>query len=810
MLGYLSVPLAISMVSQQTQYITLKRVCRFGFYFWLIQVLFGLWSLTIGEEVIGFTGNRNWAASLLLALVPWSYSHVKILLSRCMRQQRHAKEPSILSLGSGLIVGVPTAYSAYHCASRGAWLALGVFMTLLLIRYIVHNFRTIPHFFFGMNRLEKIFSCIVLVLSLMAVIAYTKLAIMYLSSPKAIIDLERVVSLDVRLPLWASTFAMTRDNDIFLSRVLKKKPQPGEEEVPETNPLGIGPGRYTKIFSDYRRRSTYHDRLVTAAITIHPHNEFLSIAAQLGVLSAFVWLITLYPLIRLNRTEDNLMEYARYSAFVIYFHGFFDMTLAQSPGNLVGFFCLGLCWRRCLAKPSPESTRGYESYLQRSLVSLALLTLVCGGAYTTFKDLRTDWYLRRGMIEQKMGKYRQSFDSYKSAMASDPQNIHGYVSAASVALDNLKDPATGLSILLKAQEMDRNFGHINGQLGQAFGQLGYRQDALAYLSRECKLYPGDPKAFQNYFNGLVFNNEFDRLNDVSRYLQRLYYNKVRLKYGTQEITELINSWVEAVETGELTAALRAAEKICYPINQTFLDPLTYIVTPDSEWPNDLLTGHFNYLDYMYWRQLLWLKKLSMSVIGNGGTGDSAIDLAKRLRSFFRQHVVVDSSVERFEFPHEVWKKKSGTPMSCLFLFAQLASQSGFVPVLYVGKGDDQAGHCVLIRDGHLYAVSPFDDSPVTEIVHLNSPHGTVQSARFDANWKAAYFPQGFWLRNQILGTIVRQFGQNTFPVFDGVPIVQVWDTLQFSGQALENITFVDLKKYCLLEPSVVLLEKLSR
>ena len=806
LLGYLIVPLAISMVYKQTDYITLKGVGKYSFYFWLFQTIYGFWSLGINDEVVGLAGNRNWMASLLLALTPWSYYHLKTIINTFIFRRVDAKESSFIRIFSALIIAIPTLYLMVHCASRGAWLALGVLVTFLAIRYVLKNFRYIAKFVFNMTRIEKFASAIVFVLSLVTVIAYLRLTIIYLSSPMAIQDLERLIKSDVRLPLWSSTLAMVRDNDVFLS--LFTDGDASIDDAPEINPFGIGPGRYTKVFTDYRRRSTYHERLVAAAVSIHPHNEFLFIGAQLGILSAIAWFITLLPLVRTARFTDPLKECARISAFCIYFHSFFDMTLVQAPGNLVGLFCLGLCWQDYLTATASIPHKSYLAYFQKSIVSLTLITLVCGGTFVVVKDLRTDWYFRKGMINEKLGRYDESLKDYTLATTTDPQNIQPHIYTASLALDKLKNPALGLSVLLKAQAIDPDFGHINGQLGQALGQLGNHREALRYLLKECKLYPKDPKVFQNYFNGLVLKGDFNRLIVVSQYLKKIYCEKAELKYGKHDLTKQIDLWMHYVENDDSNAALAIAEDICMSINKKFTDPLFYIVTQEDTWPAEALSAQFNNLDYVYWRQLLLLKKLSWGTLGNSQYQVPDFDIVKRLHSFFNHHLVVDTSVTHFEFPRRVWKERKGNLSSCYFFFSQLVYQCGFLPLLCYDDKDDQPSYCLLLKDKQLYKLSLLNDSLDIERMDLEIS-GNNSKSGLDIRWKIGFLPQELWLRNQILGTVINRFGQGVLPKFDEIPILQICKVLQLRANS-SRPNILDFKKFCLLEPTKAMLQKLAQ
>ncbi len=168
---------------------------------------------------------------------------------------------------------------------------------------------------------------------------------MMISSNTIYKKFEHSVRSDVRLPLWSSTLKMINDNDLFLSSICRIIKGRLKQDPPPKNISGVGPGKFSKFFSEYRSHSTYHSRLVAAPVTIHPHNELLYIASELGVFAGLAFCLMAIPLSQSRYTDDLLIKLCRYTAFILFIHSLFDLNLVKPPGNLVALFCLGICWQ---------------------------------------------------------------------------------------------------------------------------------------------------------------------------------------------------------------------------------------------------------------------------------------------------------------------------------------------------------------------------------------------------------------------------------------------------------------------------------
>ena len=147
-------------------------------------------------------------------------------------------------------------------------------------------------------------------------------------------DWESVVSVDFRPQTWADTVVMIKDRPI----------------------LGAGPGNYGLVYEDYRQRCQ-----ALRIETVHPHNEYLELLAEYGLIGGMLVLCALISfsvqMIRFVRTSPRpyhaLPAVALLGALAgTAVHGFFDFELHIFPNALMLALLAG-----CAAAPLIETRR---------------------------------------------------------------------------------------------------------------------------------------------------------------------------------------------------------------------------------------------------------------------------------------------------------------------------------------------------------------------------------------------------------------------------------------------------------------------
>jgi O-antigen ligase len=130
-------------------------------------------------------------------------------------------------------------------------------------------------------------------------------------------DWEKVASLDFRPMTWMDSASLISDHPW----------------------LGVGPGNFDAVFPEYRQRLS-----ANRIQTVHPHNEYIELLAEYGLIGALLalWAVIalLVPLVRLIKTADR--PYHALPAIALTaalagsaVHGLFDFELRIFPNALM-------------------------------------------------------------------------------------------------------------------------------------------------------------------------------------------------------------------------------------------------------------------------------------------------------------------------------------------------------------------------------------------------------------------------------------------------------------------------------------------
>lgn len=446
---------------------------------WGLNVSHGLWQLYLGQEVTGLAGNRNWMASLTLALAPWA----GLLI-------RDSGKSALRAWAWRGLVGLGTLTIIVSCHSRGTWLGLFVYAGIAL---------------WWVSR-KKMKMRIAVAAGVLLVI--TTLAWGLQDSIKG--SWQR----DIRPPLWHGTFELISDHPFF----------------------GVGPGQFARAFPVYRDPAQL-DRAVAAPVTEHPHNEILYQAAVLGVPVAVLWMFLLLILFRRPDSGNVLWCTAHFSALVLVVHGMVDKTLAQPPTNILALICLGLTGHYCLfeGKPSGASPECPNSKFRRYAKLLVWALLAGFALYHGVVFSAGHWYYRKGLLAENARKYSVAYNQYTRATEFYPALLRAHIAAGNLAARELQRPDVALSHLAEAYQQNSNYGHLNLDLGRVLGNLGRHTAAAECFKRELALFPRSIAAAEYIWRSKLITGE---LEGSSRIKKRLAHNRlaqVRRKYGEEKV-----------------------------------------------------------------------------------------------------------------------------------------------------------------------------------------------------------------------------------------------------------------------------------
>jgi len=225
-------------------------------------------------------------------------------------------------------------------------------------------------------------------------------------------------SKDFRPQTWSDTITMIKDRPI----------------------LGFGPGNYNYTFPKYRE--TFKDQRI---ITGHPHNEYLELISDYGLIGFFLfliaWMSTLLMLFKnsINSTDKRhkIIGFSAISMVVgTMVHSFFDFQMHIFPNAMVFAFLLSIS-----LAPQKNTIKNYEfSFLQKNknyfLIILIIVYFI--GLIFCFKILTSSLY--RAQSEIKFNQYAdKNYDSLNLINKSiwiDSKNWKAYKQLAKIYTNN--------------------------------------------------------------------------------------------------------------------------------------------------------------------------------------------------------------------------------------------------------------------------------------------------------------------------------------------------------------------------------------
>ena len=797
-LSYVIIPWIAAVLVKQKVF-SIKHLVIVGSLLWCYHIFPGFRAFSLNEEIVGLSGNRNWTSSLLLALIPWPIYALKHLIPNGIKSKIRLENTYIFMSVVSLLIILPTLFLVYKCSSRGAWLALVLFGVFYLSR-IINRFITAQspgsqkYLKFGIG-ISLFTGCFIIVYLFFVII----------SSNNIYEKLERSVRSDVRLPLWISSVRMMKDNDLFLSSLYRLVKGTLRQEHPPKNMSGVGPGNFVTSFAKYRSHSTYHSRIVAAPVTIHPHNQLLYVSTELGILAGIAFCFMILPVFSLSFTDNKMITFCRYTAFIIIIHSLFDLNMIKPPGSLIALFCLGICWQNDFKSGLNNPVKqGSLTGLKNTCAMIMIIPIFIACLITTIRDVRVDWHLRKGYLQEAKKEFKEAFKTYSRVVEFAPQKIRPHLYGATIAIDRLKKPELAMPLLMKAYEIDSNFAHINQMLGKTLTMTGNYTGAHLFFIRECKLFPRSAKAYQDYFNSLTFNGDFERLPVIEGHLRKLYLERVNLSFDQPAFQRLSNDWLDAIFENNSGKAIDYAELICSNQYKRALDPLFLKYHKRVDGKTLKIKNKFIQLDYYYWYDMV-----NISTIAEGLNDQPAAELSKnnpdrnrfilnRIKFHLDNRIKIEDNQKLFSFPYESWLKKRCNTLSYHCLFLTLANHFGFQGLILYG--DHSKIESIILKNEYCYTIRADEDNIIEIPMQLFIENLLNTEWMERQHVRRFMYPQQLWLKNQILGSLINHYSHLNFPDFDRIPLVSLIKELPKDIVKNRKIQLNDLQNAVLSEP----------
>lgn len=671
------IPLSVALAVQYDKHLCLK-IFQWGMaLLWLLNVAHSYHKLP-HINIVGISGNQNWLSALILATLPGAILILKNLLSKFMRSEKSAR---VLALTVVLVVSAPIIIKA---DSRASYVAL-----VLLPLYL---------FFILCGRRGK--------LAIMVFLAVGAFAVSILFKSQ----IERESRRNVRLPLWSASINM------LLS-----------------NPLGVGPENFEKRFPEYALREQ-KQMLVAAETTIHPHNEFLNIAAAGGLVAACCWLLVVGT--ALFSPLGNKEEWCYIiPLFILFVQGMADKPLVQMPTMLLFYLLLGVVLgcqgsiKLSLAWPQKDKRKFY------ALVACVLL--LCFAYFSTRVSL-SSWFERQGIRAKNRRDNSAALAHFEKSSQMAPWRLFPAYKAFIITTINQPNLEKAFKFYELIQPQAPDFRQFNLLKGKFFTQLAsvdkqraqkHLQRAWQSYNRACELNVTNVLSF---VDRLRFAARFMSLNELQQsYASLLDLYRYKAAAAAFEIDRELRDWgkewlansryseflaTSASFMGMMKPAL--AQSVYYPSDMYELVPLFY--------------GSYQISDMVFALDSIklgrWFERQSMAL---------------SFESIMNK-VQVDESRE-FSWPLDTLNHKSANRLSIYTLAAMVARLKGYEPFLVT----QEEGISLVLQQKDKFWLS---SGRVLQEVDLQ----TVTEFLRGVTVKYFDYPQAFYFKNEFLSYVLAE------------------------------------------------------
>ncbi len=477
---------------------------------WAVQILAGTGQRFVGFSSVGTAGNRNWFATLVVALVPWTW--------RLIMGTRTSRVLKIFLSAAVAFLALFFAYGA-HC--RATWLFVLLYGPVLCL---------------GVKRLG--------IVRLLPLAALVIAGVLFLGLRRETVS--RYIREDIRLPLYAQSL-----------RLIAARPV-----------IGSGPGTFRREFVLFRSPE-HKSRLVAAAVTEHPHNEALHLSATVGIPATLLWLVILLPVV-LRPPRQTLFWYAvHFTAWMIVGHGMLDKTLVQPPTNILGLACAGLLWRPRL--PFRLSSGARPEGIARMIPPV--FGAACAYAlFAGVQTVATGFHFRAANLAESAGNYEEAYRHYAASTHLDPRNVKTHAYAGICANNKLRDPVRALLHLKEAQLLEPDFAHLNGEIGLSLGAQGKHKQAFPFFQRDAMLYPFDLLTNERFYKCAIATDQLSMIIPLYERLGSLRARTAQKRLGSGQVRQFCQRFADSVEAGDAGFAVAVANALVRPLEETAVDP----------------------------------------------------------------------------------------------------------------------------------------------------------------------------------------------------------------------------------------------
>lgn len=491
------------------------------------------WWTTVNSAV-GFPGNNNWQAAFLVASTPFA-----MWCSWRVLEKLFPVELSTLPLFIGIQIPIVIlAYIPFHsCDSRGATLALWVFLILTLFLFFMRCFKD------NLVLQRKLFWSIIGGFLLIVLLGFL------VQKNRVCYEFEKLSITDVRIPMWTAATRMIFETQIEPERPAVYTPR-GYRFL-----LGAGCEYFEDQYVTYRA-ANYFCRTKPASRTDYPHNFSFYTLGAMGIPAGLAWmalvlgslLLVYRQLMRAQKLDVELFVIT-WLCGTLYLHTQLDLVLEYWP--MCGFFLMGLgCLWYNAFKINPQQTSFFDALTKSSKVFfvrwagivLGFFVLSWLGVYL-YNEYNHHLHEREAMILNDYGKrraemgqkdalffYNQANKEFRRALFYKPSMEVAYLALTNATWSALGNPAQMDYYIDFIREKAKRYNYCNVPQITAYRahEKGDWAEYEKQLEFQTTIYPVGPTYALAYYDFLMATGNKENQAKASMLKKKIDY-MLRLK-----------------------------------------------------------------------------------------------------------------------------------------------------------------------------------------------------------------------------------------------------------------------------------------
>jgi O-antigen ligase len=661
-------------------------------FFFSIILLLNLTHYLFFNSTVGIGGNRNWFSAILCTCLPFF-----IHFSLSYLKNKYLKYTLIIA------ISLLTFKALLVASSRASFLALGLLLFFFLIRKLN----------------GKIKLLILLVLFSIPLLVPKLFPAKY----------EKFLLNDIRKELWTSNAYVIKDNL-----------------------LGVGQGNFKKTFPNYTQEG-YKRHLINSDETTHPHNQFILVAIEDGVLACLALIIICLVLLNRSKFADKDEWPFLAAFFILLIQGFFDKVLDMPPMSMTLGLCAAYLWRNELSFKVCESCPNRKKYLKYGAIIFAiLLSLLFIRDFLAHLKYREGFIIFKGAQEEKYDEGRQLLEDAVKYKGRDLDYKYTLMRAYGQSL-NL--PEEALKEALEISQISPSYKRINRHLANFYAMKGDRNKVELYREKDVYDFPWDINSIIELINTKISLGKTQDIEALVRELDKVSEDRF-LAYAQHyfsDLDEFRTKW-----------QMQDTYKKWYTFTELRLRALQYNESEDkffnmsNKYPElkSYYSFGFNKLDAEFW--------LEMQQINKNFTHKNM----DQIFVDFKTKYSINNEL-KYTSPQISLKQKQLSSVSYYSLLAVALRQKGILSSLMM-----KANICVGLVYINDKQTKVFD----TSIRSLNEEDKKLDLYSF-------YYPQNCSLRNYLLSTILNSDGQ--FYELSPWPIVDIINFNKASGLRVNSV-----------------------